>query len=97
MQRMGAWIEPVLVAEWARMIRDYGEKMGTVGQAKLRISLSGLSLIEIPRSPDSKHNGYSPPERPCGVSGPAPAFGWGASTSTTVYRGQRGRVVIFGT
>jgi SAM-dependent methyltransferase len=28
MQRMGAWIEPVLVAEWARMMREYGERMG---------------------------------------------------------------------
>jgi hypothetical protein len=28
MQRLGAWIEPVLVAEWARMMRDYGERMG---------------------------------------------------------------------
>jgi SAM-dependent methyltransferase len=28
MQRLGAWIEPVLVAEWTRMMRDYGERMG---------------------------------------------------------------------
>jgi hypothetical protein len=28
MQRLGSWIEPVLVAEWARMMRDYGERMG---------------------------------------------------------------------
>lgn len=28
MTRLGAWIEPVLVAEWARLIRNYGERMG---------------------------------------------------------------------
>jgi SAM-dependent methyltransferase len=28
MQRMGAWIEPVLVAEWSRMMRNYAERMG---------------------------------------------------------------------
>jgi SAM-dependent methyltransferase len=28
MQRLGAWIEPVLVAEWARMMRTYSERMG---------------------------------------------------------------------
>jgi hypothetical protein len=30
MQRLGAWIEPVLVAEWARMMRNYAEGMGLV-------------------------------------------------------------------
>jgi len=29
MQRFGAWIEPVLTAEWARMMRSYGERMGS--------------------------------------------------------------------
>lgn len=28
MTRLGAWIEPVLVAEWARLIRNYGERIG---------------------------------------------------------------------
>jgi hypothetical protein len=28
MQRMGAWIEPVLVAEWARLTRSYAEPKG---------------------------------------------------------------------
>jgi hypothetical protein len=27
-QRLGAWVEPVLVAEWARLVRAYGERMG---------------------------------------------------------------------
>jgi len=26
--RLGAWIEPVLVTEWARLMRGYGERMG---------------------------------------------------------------------
>src|SRR5690348_13368541 len=28
MQRLGSWIEPVLVAEWAHMMRAYGDRMG---------------------------------------------------------------------
>jgi len=28
MMRLGAWIDPVLVGEWARLIRSYGERMG---------------------------------------------------------------------
>ena len=28
LQRLGAWVEPVLVAEWARLVRGYGERMG---------------------------------------------------------------------
>ena len=28
LQRLGAWVEPVLVAEWTRLMRDYGEAMG---------------------------------------------------------------------
>jgi SAM-dependent methyltransferase len=28
MQRLGAWIEPVLVSEWARMIKGYAERQG---------------------------------------------------------------------
>jgi len=27
LQRLGAWVEPVLVAEWARLVRAYGERM----------------------------------------------------------------------
>jgi len=28
LSRLGAWIEPVLVTEWARLMRGYGERMG---------------------------------------------------------------------
>jgi SAM-dependent methyltransferase len=28
LQRLGSWIEPVLVGEWARLVRSYGERMG---------------------------------------------------------------------
>jgi len=28
LQRLGSWIEPVLVGEWARLVRAYGERMG---------------------------------------------------------------------
>jgi SAM-dependent methyltransferase len=28
LQRLSAWVEPVLVSEWTRLVRDYGERMG---------------------------------------------------------------------
>lgn len=28
LQRLGSWVEPVLVAEWARLVRGYGDRMG---------------------------------------------------------------------
>jgi hypothetical protein len=28
LQRLGSWVEPVLVNEWARLVRAYGERMG---------------------------------------------------------------------
>lgn len=28
LQRLGPWVEPVLVDEWARLVRSYGERMG---------------------------------------------------------------------
>lgn len=37
MSRLGAWIEPMLVAEWARMMRGYAERRGVpcpLGQAE---------------------------------------------------------------
>ena len=30
LQRLGSWVEPVLVNEWARLVRAYGERMGRV-------------------------------------------------------------------
>ncbi len=30
LQRLGAWIEPVLVAEWSRLVRAYGDGMGRI-------------------------------------------------------------------
>jgi protein-L-isoaspartate O-methyltransferase len=28
LQRLGSWVEPVLIAEWARLVRAYGDRMG---------------------------------------------------------------------
>jgi protein-L-isoaspartate O-methyltransferase len=43
MQRLGAWIEPVLVSEWSRMMREYGERMGRyVSPGVAEASLSWL-------------------------------------------------------
>lgn len=39
--RLGAWIEPVLVQEWARLMRGYGERMGIeipIGQAEAHLT-----------------------------------------------------------
>jgi hypothetical protein len=47
MQRMGAWIEPVLIAEWARMMRNYAERMGLV--IKLGEAETSLTWIEPTR------------------------------------------------
>jgi SAM-dependent methyltransferase len=30
LQRLGAWVEPVLLTEWARLVRAYGERMGRI-------------------------------------------------------------------
>jgi SAM-dependent methyltransferase len=41
MARLGAWIEPVLVAKWTRLIRNYGERMGyspPIGQAEAALA-----------------------------------------------------------
>jgi hypothetical protein len=38
---MGAWIEPVLVSEWARLVRGYAERMGhAVGVGKIEAALT---------------------------------------------------------
>jgi hypothetical protein len=37
LQRLRSWVEPVLVGEWARVVRAYGESMGrpiTLGKAE---------------------------------------------------------------
>ena len=39
--RLGSWVEPVLVAEWARLMRSYGDRMGRLippGQAEAALS-----------------------------------------------------------
>jgi Methyltransferase domain/HNH endonuclease len=28
LQRLGSWVEPVLIGEWARLVRGYGDRMG---------------------------------------------------------------------
>jgi hypothetical protein len=43
LQRLGAWVEPVLVAEWTRLIRDYGEAMSrSVGLERPQAALAWL-------------------------------------------------------
>lgn len=40
MQRLGAWIEPVLISEWSRIMRSYGERQGRAvppGQAEVAL------------------------------------------------------------
>jgi hypothetical protein len=47
MQRMGAWIEPVLVAEWTRLTRNYADNMGLV--IPLGVVEGALTWIEPDR------------------------------------------------
>jgi hypothetical protein len=43
LQRLGAWVEPVLVSEWTRLIRDYGEAMSrSVGLERAQAALAWL-------------------------------------------------------
>jgi hypothetical protein len=52
MQRMGAWIEPVLIAEWARMMRNYAERMGLViksGEAETSLTWIGVAGLRCCR------------------------------------------------
>jgi SAM-dependent methyltransferase len=50
MQRLGAWIEPVLVAEWARLVRGYGERMGrTVVPGEVEQALAWLDPVRDTR------------------------------------------------
>jgi hypothetical protein len=42
LQRLGSWVEPVLVGEWARLVRTYGERMGELSlMARSKLRLSG--------------------------------------------------------
>lgn len=41
LQRLGAWVEPVLVGEWARLVRSYGERMGrSIAQGEVEVVLT---------------------------------------------------------
>lgn len=43
LQRLGSWVEPVLVSEWARLVRFYGERMGRViGAGEVEAALAWL-------------------------------------------------------
>lgn len=46
LQRLGAWVEPVLVSEWTRLIRDYGEAMNrTIGLEATQAALAWLDPV----------------------------------------------------
>lgn len=43
LQRLGAWVEPVLIAEWARLIQGFGLRMGrTIGPGEAEAALLWL-------------------------------------------------------
>jgi len=43
LQRLGSWVEPVLVGEWARLVRSYGERMGRlIVQGEVEAALAWL-------------------------------------------------------
>jgi SAM-dependent methyltransferase len=46
MQRLGPWIEPVLSAEWARMIRGYAERQGrTLAPGEVEAALAWIEPV----------------------------------------------------
>lgn len=46
MQRLGAWIEPVLAAEWARMVRGYMERRGDrAGPGEIEAALTWMEPV----------------------------------------------------
>jgi SAM-dependent methyltransferase len=43
LQRLGSWVEPVLVTEWARLVRTYGERTGrSVAHGEIETALAWL-------------------------------------------------------
>src|SRR3954453_13162715 len=43
LQRLGSWVEPVLVSEWARLVRAYGERMGqSIAAGEVEAALAWL-------------------------------------------------------
>jgi hypothetical protein len=52
LQRLGSWVEPVLVNEWARLVRAYGERMGrmiSLGEVEAE-----LAWLDPSRFPDNR-------------------------------------------
>ena len=46
MQRLGPWIEPVLAAEWARMVHGYGERQGhTYAPGEIEAALAWVEPV----------------------------------------------------
>jgi hypothetical protein len=45
-QRLSAWLEPVLMTEWARLMRSYGERMArTLASADIEVALTWLDPV----------------------------------------------------
>jgi SAM-dependent methyltransferase len=46
LQRLGSWVEPVLVGEWARLVRTYGERMGRpISNGEVEAALTWLDPV----------------------------------------------------
>ena len=99
LQRLGAWVEPVLVAEWARLVRGYGERMGrAVAPGTVEAALTwldpardtALARMAARRVQEGGH------PLTCVWSG-ARLARRGCSTSTTACRGRPGRAGTCGT
>jgi HNH endonuclease len=61
LQRLGSWVEPVLVNEWARLVRAYGERMGrmiSIGEVEAALAWldpardTQLARLAAKRGPD---------------------------------------------
>ena len=75
MQRLGGWIEPVLVAEWVRLTRAYALRMGLdLAPGAVEARMVGPNHRETPRWPASRPAAWSPQAGLSSVSGPGVAL-----------------------
>ena len=92
LQRLGAWVEPVLLSEWARLVRGYGERMSRlVAPGEVEAALAWLDPARdtaLARAVAHRLSDSGETVR-CVWSG-------AALTSIIAYHGRLGRVATFG-
>lgn len=96
--RLGAWVEPVLVAEWARLIRGYAVRIGRACEpGAVEAHLGWDEPARDTDWPALSPGGLPRQGRRRSACGPVRPSTSTPSTSTTRCRGRRGRAAICGT